>query len=163
MPTIDASIGGSASNSYLTVAEADTYFNGHIDASAWEKSTQKEELLIHATRLLDFYMDWDGDRIANETVQALDWPRYNVIDIPDNIIPVRVKNAVCELASYIQTKGSSFNLADASKIKVGPITIDIDADNSGFLLPPQISRILSKLGSPSTLPKNGISTVALTR
>jgi hypothetical protein len=160
---IDATIGGLAPNSYITEAAANAYFDLHFTPNPFLKAQNPRVLLTHSTRLLDFYMDWDGVRFQDETLQSLDWPRYQVLDVLSDIIPQRVKDAVCELSSYLATNGVSTDLAEVNKIRVGPITLDLDSDGSGFLLPPQVTRMLNHLGSAKSLPKNSISTVALVR
>ena len=162
MATLDSSVGTSTANSYVSVADADEYFSSHINSSLWDSQTNKSDLLIYATQLLDQYMDWDGIRVNDESQQALEWPRI-VEDYPNNVIPKRVVQATCELALYVAQNGKAFNLADVSRVKVGPITIDIDSDSSGFILPPQITRILLPVGSSKNLPKNGVNTVAIYR
>lgn len=161
--TLDASVGGLGPNSYLTEAEANAYFDLHFTPNPFLSATNPRVLLTHSTRLLDFYMDWDGVRKQDETLQSLDWPRWDVMDVLSTIIPIRVKDAVCELASYLAINGVSTDLAEINKIRVGPITLDLDSDGSGFLLPPQVTRMLNHLGSGKSLPKNSISTVALVR
>lgn len=161
--TIDAGVGGLGPNSYLTKANADAYFDLHFTPNPFLEAQNPLILLTHSTRLLDFYMDWDGVRFQDETLQSLEWPRFDVLDVLTTIIPQRVKDAVCELASYLAVNGVSTDLAEVDKIRVGPITIDLDSDGSGFLLPPQVTRMLNHLGSAKALPKNSISTVALVR
>ena len=163
MITIDASVGGAAANSYLTEAEADAYFDGHITPNPFLNASNRKVLLVHATRLLDHYMEWDGIRMDPEEDQALEWPRQNVLDVLTTVVPIRVKNAVCELAAYIATNQTSEDLAEVDKIRIGPITIELDSEGSGFLLPPGVVRMLNHLGSAKSLPKSGISTVALVR
>lgn len=160
---LDATVGTATANSYVTLAEANTYFASHISSSSWDGASHQEVLLSHASRLLDHFMDWNGDRAEDETDQSMDWPRDEVYGVDNTIVPQRVKNATFELANYLALNGTNFDLAETTKIKVGPISIDLDADGSGFLLPPQISRILSNLGSPKALPKNGVAVVNLTR
>lgn len=161
--TIDATVGTVTANSYLTEAEADAYFDGHFAPNPWLKSQIRLVLLVHSTRLLDQYMDWDGFRVNPEATQSLEWPRTGVLDVLDTIIPSRVKNAVCELASYLAINGVSEDFAEVEKIRVGPITIDLNTDRLGFLLPPLVSRMLNHLGSAKSLPQNTISSVALVR
>jgi hypothetical protein len=121
------------------------------------------ELLIYSTRLLDYYMDWDGVKVEDEVTQALEWPRFGVNDVLSTIIPTRLKNAVCELAMYIAINGTHEDLAEVDRIRVGPITLDFDSDGSGFLIPPTVSRMLNHLGVAKSLPKNGIASIALVR
>lgn len=161
---VDASVGTLTANSYVTIAEADAYFANHIASTSYDAFTQRTSLLVNASRLLDHYMDWFGTAVADETVQAMSWPRDGVHDVDNDIVPQRVKNATFELANHIAgTGGVSADLAEVNKLKIGPISIDLDSEGSGYLLPPQISRILSNLGVAKGLPKNGVSVVSLVR
>ena len=99
--TIDATLKGASANSYVTLAEADTYFETVPDSSTWTDKTddQKNRALISATRWIDA-LSFYGDR-CSET-QALKWPRddYKVdgIDLVCTLIPTPIKVATYELA-----------------------------------------------------------------
>jgi hypothetical protein len=81
--TIDATPGGAASNSYVTLADAETYFTTRPFAAAWNAQTGtpgdelKKQALIFATQYLD-RQKWLGNKgmttVAGYT-QALAWPR----------------------------------------------------------------------------------------
>ncbi len=53
--TINANISGTTSNSYVTLAEANSYFETVPDSSTWTNKTddQKNRALIAATREID--------------------------------------------------------------------------------------------------------------
>jgi hypothetical protein len=99
--TIDATLQGASANSYVTLAEADAYFETVPDSSTWTDKTddQKNRSLISATRWIDA-LSFYGDR-CTET-QALKWPRedYKVdgIKLVCTLIPQQVKVATYELA-----------------------------------------------------------------
>lgn len=99
--TIDATLSGAAANSYVTLADADTYFETVPDSSNWTTKTtdQKNRALISATRWIDS-LNFYGDRCT--TTQALKWPRddYTVdgIELSCTVIPTPVKIATYELA-----------------------------------------------------------------
>ena len=99
--TIDATLQGASANSYVTLAEADAYFETVPDSSTWTDKTddQKNRALISATRWIDA-LSFYGDR-CTET-QALKWPRedYKVdgIKLVCTLIPKQVKVATYELA-----------------------------------------------------------------
>lgn len=61
-------------NSYVTVNEADVYFEDRLDAAAWTSATssQKSQALITATRMLD-NLSWKGS--IEDTSQLLAFPR----------------------------------------------------------------------------------------
>ena len=74
--------GKTDANSYATVAECDTYHDGHLYADKWTAATQarKEAALVMATRLIDSQFQFNGFRAHNQ--QALQWPRERCPD-PD--------------------------------------------------------------------------------
>ena len=103
-------------NSYATAAEADSYFEAHLYASAWTAATAttKAAGLVMATRLVDSQYQFNGFR-AHDT-QALQWPRERCPDpdrnlvtsttmspvltnfVPSTLVPQAVAFAVCEMA-----------------------------------------------------------------
>jgi len=100
---LDATVGGAAANSYVTVAEADAYFATRLQSTAWTGAVNatKEAALISATRLLDSSVEFTG--AAADEVQALAWPRTGMLNrngytILSSVIPAALKNVVCELA-----------------------------------------------------------------
>ena len=98
---IDATLGGASANSYVTLADADAYFETTPDSTNWDDKTndQKNRALISATRWIDA-LSFYGDR-CSET-QALKWPRedYKVdgIELACTLIPVGIEIATYELA-----------------------------------------------------------------
>jgi hypothetical protein len=99
--TIDATLQGASANSYVTLAEANTYFETVPDSTTWINKTndQKNRALISATRWIDA-LSFYGNR-CTET-QALKWPRkdYKVdgIKLACTLIPEGIKVATYELA-----------------------------------------------------------------
>jgi hypothetical protein len=99
--TIDATIGGSTSNSYVTLAAADAYFETVPDSASWDTKTTDEQnrALISATRWIDS-LNFYGKR-CSET-QALKWPRneYKVdgLELSCSTIPGGIQIATFELA-----------------------------------------------------------------
>src|SRR5210317_143211 len=97
-------------NSYVTIAEADAYFETRIDSAEWESSTDdiKEQALVTATQLIDD-RHWIG--LAVSPSQALAWPRKEAIyydprmgqdiTIAENEVPTKVKIAVYEQALHL--------------------------------------------------------------
>ena len=134
MPLL-ATPGASNANSYLTEAEAETYFDNRLHAAAWSNVGDAEQALVTATQMLDWYMQWKGVKATSE--QALEWPRTGVYDtsgtlIESTVIPSRIKQATCELALF---SVSADRLADQdtdgySMMKVGPLTLQSDASEA---------------------------------
>lgn len=98
---IDATVGGAAANSYITLAEAENYAQTELDISAWTGATtdRKNRSLVSATRYIDF-LQFIGERAS--TTQALDWPRSDVETsertYPSNAIPSEIKRATFDVA-----------------------------------------------------------------
>ena len=68
-----ATVNGATSNSFITVAEADTYWATNLYATNWDGATtaNKEKALKMATRILDEKVAWVGTRATS--TQALGW------------------------------------------------------------------------------------------
>ena len=107
--TIDATLKGTAANSYVTLAEANAYFETVPHDEHWTGSDDaKNRVLITATRYLDNF-EYYGTRCS--TTQALKWPRkdYKVdgVKIDETYIPQPIKNATFELAHSLLYKGEA--------------------------------------------------------
>lgn len=102
--TIDATVGGASSNSYLTLARAAVLAETLPHMGEWvtDSSINKAQLLLHATRLLDRHFLPDGTKVS--TAQALWWPQsglfyaHTATAIPTTIIPEFVELATLEWA-----------------------------------------------------------------
>ena len=99
--TINATLKSATANSYVTLAEADSYFETVPDSHSWDNKTddKKNRALISATRWIDT-LNWYGQRCDNE--QALSWPRNNYhvdrVELTCDAIPNDIKYATYELA-----------------------------------------------------------------
>lgn len=102
---LNATVGDSAANSYVTTDEADTYFEDRLFSSAWASNPNDQEpALIMATRLIDARVAFTG-AVASGT-QALAWPRSGMftrhgVAIPLDEIPSDLKAATLELALFL--------------------------------------------------------------
>lgn len=81
MALIKAEKGGKDSNCYITLEEAEKYFEVRLNTAEWEKATDviKEKALIMATGVIDI-LDFSGKKWKegtpdSEDYQALSWPR----------------------------------------------------------------------------------------
>ncbi|HNY81066.1 MAG: hypothetical protein RBS72_22010 [Sedimentisphaerales bacterium] len=102
---VEDGTGLSTANSYLSVADADTYHANITRSTNWSSATQteKENALIVATQYLDirFQGRWRGYR--NTRSQALSWPRYSVEDddgyvLDATALPQKLQDACAEMA-----------------------------------------------------------------
>jgi len=133
-------------NSYVTVSQAEDYFDTRIDASSWNSADadDKESALVTATLILD-ENQFIGAAVSS--TQSLAWPRTSAsyydtklgmqVDIASNEIPNRLKLAVYEMANHLL---ANENLLDNTaqtfeKIKIGSIAIE---DNSSDYVPPPL-------------------------
>ncbi len=136
MPTLVATVGSASANSFVTVAECDTYCDARLNASAWTDETdddQKIRALIGATQELSSRAGWIGDRASS--TQALAWPRINA-ENPDSAwpghtwyrtteIPQRVKDATCELALQSLILGTTDLAAADPTLNVRRKVVDV--------------------------------------
>ena len=91
-------------NSYISEADADTYFSNRLYTDVWDNNVCKSIALIQACSLMENRVFWKGAK-ASKT-QSLQWPRAGLTDhyrtpVPNGEIPNLVKQVQCELALYI--------------------------------------------------------------
>lgn len=135
-------VGASSANSYVSVDDALTYFEGVPFSDAIrDAGDDLATYLFHAAKLMQDFQ-WLGERV-NET-QALAWPRVDCPN-PDSIgshwgrkyeflstiIPQRVKDAQCELAKEILAGGEHGPLmggssANVTSFKLGDLSVTTD-------------------------------------
>ncbi len=135
--TVETGAGLSNADSYLSIADADTYCSGH-GLTAWADATEaaKEIALRSATQYIDskYRGCWKGVR-ANED-QALAWPRASVVDsdgyvIDSESLPENLKDATAE-GAYRALSESLFPDIDnngsikSEAVTVGPIEEKIE-------------------------------------
>lgn len=120
-------------NSYVTLAEANIYFEDRLDVSAWTAATdaQKSQALVTATMLLDS-QDWLGTVRADN--QSLAFPRAGTYNDPklgkdielSDTVPNRIINAVFELAHHLlNNDGLLDDTGTVSELSVGQINLNI--------------------------------------
>ena len=112
-----ATVGASTSNSYVTRAEADAYFQlgMHPNGLKWHELEDevKDALLIRATRMIDncpiYGAKYDTDLTSGVPDQALKFPRAVDYDDGTTFIPMGVKYATYEQAIWLASVGTSDN------------------------------------------------------
>lgn len=143
---LNADLGSDLANSYVTVAEADSYFSSAFKKDSWANAdpVDKSALLITASRTLDQFMEWEGSK-ASET-QSMEWPRNGA---GFSGIPKRIKDATFELAYYILgNNGLSFMNQTIDSVKVGPISLGFTPSSVDAGIPEFIEKMLQSIGSP---------------
>lgn len=129
--TINATLSSASANSYVTLAEANTYFETVPDSSTWDDKTddQKNRSLISSTRWIDS-LNFYGDRC--DTNQALSWPRNNYhvdrVELTCSAIPADIKYAAYELARALvnDTNSITGNTGDTGlfeEVKLGELEV----------------------------------------
>jgi hypothetical protein len=118
-------------NSYVSVAEADSYFEHHLNRSSWISASlaTKTNALITATRKLDDY-EWTG--VAVSDMQHLAFPRtgeyyskqLGTVVYFENETPKEIKVATYELALHLINNTDLLeSTSSVREISVGPITL----------------------------------------
>ena len=181
---IDATVGGSNANSYLTVAEAESYFDTRLHSGEWGalSAADKEKALIWAARIIEqkvsafwskkdlpkdatirvlsdlpktdseAYVVWTGEPAYQD--QALAWPRkgmknHNGFDLPDDVVPQRIKDFQCEVALKLigedRTEENAATAQGLSSLQAGPVQLswNDDAPNPK-LIPDSVMQVLVK-------------------
>lgn len=111
MATLDATLSGATSNSYVTLAEADAIADNQTFAAEWSGKTDDEKTiaLITSTRWLET-LSYAGDRCAG--TQRLSWPRKDTscdgITAVCTAIPYRIQEAEVILAYQYMKYPDSF-------------------------------------------------------
>ena len=137
--TINATIKDANANSYVTLTEANSYFETVPDSTTWDNKTvdQKNRSLIAATRWIDSFVYY-GDRCDDG--QALKFPRNNYqvdgVELSCDLIPQNIKYAQFELARALAndtdaitgTTGNQGNIAEA---KLGDLEVKYNVASQG--------------------------------
>jgi len=107
-------------NSYVDVAEADTYFSTRYGSGSWDllDPASKESALISATSLVDKYCVWSGAK--TDPAQPLEFPRNG-----DTEVPQAIKDAQCELTLSVIAAGTVVAETEAplKSLKAGDVTL----------------------------------------
>ncbi len=154
--TLIATSGATNANSYITLADAETYFETRLHKSSWDDETDdnKTIALIWATRLLDDYFIWDGFKVS--TGQALMWPRSNIFDIEGNSvssgsIPTFLANATAEYAMFLLDEDKSIEdgTKGFSRITLSGLDIYIDKNDRKGVIPQSVYAMVRNYGEVS--------------
>jgi hypothetical protein len=151
--------GKADANSYASVADADSYHDGHLYVTTWTSAVTatKEKALVMATRLIDAHILFNGHMLR--TTQALMWPRVGARDpdarggeefFADNVLPADLVKAVCETARELIAQDRT-GTPDGEGIKdislVGSLRVTFDKADRRPILSRTAQLYLSRLGS----------------
>lgn len=152
---LDATVGGSAANSYATMAEGDTYHEKRLFASGWTGAVDasKEAALVWATQLLDDGIMWYGSITDITTPQALNNPRIGLYDwegrvIASTVLATPLKEATAELARLLiaADRPAEVGTIGYKSIKVGPIELEIDKFDQLAVIPDAVYEQIKDFG-----------------
>lgn len=148
-------------NSYASLAGMADYVLTRVPnlslANAWDNldTDRKNLFLVNATRAIDSYVEWIGDKYSRD--QRLDWPRINaVVDgflLDEVSFPQPVIEATYEMAMWMMANSGEVYVDQSSSydsIKVGPITIDFNQQALGSAkqyFPDIVAALLKDLGT----------------
>jgi hypothetical protein len=145
-----STLGGTTSNSYVTLADATAYFVDRLDSSAWSDASirQQQNALIMATMRLEAET-YVGSKAYY--TQRLQWPRYSTFDrdgiVYDYLtIPGIVQQATCELALALLREPAlyeSSGLEQFVNVKLGSIDVTPRAGTPTVELPAIVKRLLA--------------------
>lgn len=168
MPTaILATPKHASANSYVTQAEAVTYFGDRLFSTVFTGAVSDDQIkaLLWATKILDTRVDWKGVKTTGG--QALDWPRAYVPD-PDltipppgtsldlnefyldaDTVPNFLKWAQCEQALALIGADTTLDPGTMgfSAISVGSISLTIDKLDKAKVLPRPVRDLIAQYGS----------------
>jgi len=137
----------SGAESYMSVAEADTYFANRGN-STWAALTTTEKEV--ALRLGCDYMEanystrWCGEKVSE--TQPLSWPRSGTF-LANNVVPDVVKRANAELA--VRSTSSSLQADQSQAVKeetVGPISVVYQDGSRSSVTYPAVNNMLQSSG-----------------
>lgn len=135
-------------NSYVSVAEADTYLSYSAQRAAWGALSDDGKIaaLVQAARMLNGAA-WKGSKV--DIAQPLAWPRYGITDdqsrvawdalasqhvgvYPDNAIPQEIKDAQSELAALqaVSDRAGDQDADGIKSVKVGKGALEVEFDAS---------------------------------
>lgn len=169
MATVIATVGAIDANSYVTLAEADAYFENSFGRSLWGPALQgdREVCIITASRYLDQFMTWAGQKASAD--QGMEWPRTGTYDktgraYPSDIIPGPVKFATFELAYFILDNGGlSFTSQTIDRVKVGSVDVEFSENSVDEGIPSFVEALISHIGRSDLVDHSAARSVNLVR
>lgn len=137
-------------NSYVTVNEADAYFETRMDVAAWNtaKDDDKESALVTATSMLDD-LNWVG--VVESDSQSLAFPRTGSYfdprkgyEVDFSGVPSRIVRATCEMAYHLlNNDGLLDNTGSVFDLQVG--SIKLNKIRSPHDIPSHVDRIINPM------------------
>jgi len=136
---LDTTIGGTSTNSYITLAEWQTYWSArNVDLTQHGHDDDHEANLVQAADYLNRTYNFVGER--QYRYQAMAWPRLTgtmlVKDWPidPDTVPQDIKDAQAEMAYLIHEGATPFSTVSSGavkrvKSKAGPVETETEYTN----------------------------------
>lgn len=164
---VETGAGDSDATSYVSLAYANDYIETNsYQAAAWMalSDSDKQNLLIRASKVFDARIKWDGERVDQDS--GLKWPRHGVFSddnflIPDDVIPQILQDATCEFAGYLTSDDWTAPRAEDQfrELRIDVIDIKFNQDYRRAFLPDLIIQMLSPLGAVNAGKRPGFKKV----
>jgi hypothetical protein len=147
---VEDGTGLSTAESYISVADADTYFinRGVTSWDALDNTDDKEPALRKATEYMinKYRRRWQGARVYQ--IQALDWPRVGVVvdswSVASDEVPTEVARACAELALKANAEDLQPDLEQGViREKVDVIEVEYDKNSPQAIRYSQIDSMLA--------------------
>lgn len=168
--TVEDGTGLEASNSYVSLAQANTYFDTHPQSAGWTglaSDDLRNRYLVTAARVLDSCFDFNGYKVNQS--QAMQWPRQGAEDrnsgnsgqrvsgsqiqdgyFPADEVPQGVKDAQCEMARFL-IAGNRMDDAPGTGIRefelTGSIRVAFEKGQLQNIVPDFVVNMLRNFGS----------------
>ena len=145
--------GLATANSYANSTDGDSYHDGHSYATDWTGATSgvKEAALVHATRLLDNYVRFEGKKTSD--TQALEFPRFDIVDnsgylIVSTTIPSKIIDATCELARWVIASDRTAEPGEKgfTQLSAGSLSMTVDPGDRKAVIPDVVLKMISAFG-----------------
>lgn len=150
---VEDGTGLSNAESYVSVADADLYVGDTFFSGDWSTSTTqvKEKLLKNATRLIDSFFDFNGEKAV--ATSSLRWPRTGVydkdgIEVSSTAVPRGIVYATVEMAIALQANNfvGENESRGVSSIKVDAIEIQFERSEKTLKIPSSVTHYIRGLG-----------------
>lgn len=165
---VNATPGDPAANSYLTLGEAQAYFDSRLPVPGWDNADSQAVLIVMATRVIDKVLTpykaltvkdgvsyyrirpaWTG--LPATTTQRLCWPRTGMLDqngnvIPSDVIPQDLKDAVAELAGQLgngdRTLDNDVIVQGLTAVRAGSVSLNFKSDIMPQVIPDAVYNLM---------------------
>jgi len=150
---IVATVSGTDSNSYITLADFETYLLARVANTTVDAATddQKNRALVQSTRVFDGFAVWGGSKTV--TLQALAHPRTGLYDrdgvaLSSTAIAQMVLDAICELTILflLSDRQAEADQKGIKSLAVGSIDVEFDKYDIKRMIPTYIWNLVSNLG-----------------